>query len=128
MNDIVRKFIEPQEEEVYYTDLSFTELLKSLHIEHVEYYKSYNKDDLFTYVNIRNVDNVESLGLLNGYELYDLRIQIKDNYRNNSSLAGFSGYFLIYDNLLITINIQGRFSNNPKSLFDFIDGCLFKLV
>lgn len=130
MSDIVRKYIEPQKENLYYTDLTFNELLNELKVsanEDLGFNEIYNVD-LSTDVNVSNLCSITNLGLVNEYELYDLRVQIKNKYESEKLKCKFSGYFFVYNNILILMNIEGRCNNYPNGFFDSIDKYLFELV
>lgn len=62
----------------------------------------------------------ESLGFLNEYEFYDLRIQIKE--------AKAKGYYMMFNNIRIGIDHQGNVEDDPNGFYDMIVNQLLKLI
>lgn len=82
-----------------------------------------------TRINIRKITpltvecfdpNNNSLGFINEYEFLDLRIQIKN--------AKAKGYYCVFNNEKLFINIDGSLSNWPNGFFDTIENLLINLL
>lgn len=70
-------------------------------------------------VELFSPDNI-SMGFINEYELYDIRVQI---YEQKAE-----GYYVMYNNNRIDINSSGRIMFNGDGFFDIIDNAINKLI
>lgn len=64
--------------------------------------------------------NNNSLGFINEYEFHDLRVQIK--------YAKAEGYYCVFNNEKLLIDINGRLSIWPDGFFDAIENSLMYLL
>lgn len=64
--------------------------------------------------------NNNSLGFLNEYEFHDLRVQIKREK--------VKGYYCIFDNRELFIDINGRIAFWPEGFFDVIENYMIELL
>lgn len=64
--------------------------------------------------------NGEHFSKVNEHELYDIRLQIK-----NQELEG---YYIVFENVRIYINIKGQLDHWPKGFFDLTDHYLSLLL
>ena len=64
--------------------------------------------------------NGELMGMVNEFELNDFLIQIKKNY--------VDGYYVIFNEQILPILINGKIKRPPKGFFDLIDEQLNQLM
>jgi hypothetical protein len=83
--------------------------------------------NVFTMIDIKRIvpqtvelfaPNEQSLGFINEYEFYDIRVQIRENQ--------LEGYYLLFNNEKIVIDKNGKY-NGKKGLFDMIVNYSVKL-
>lgn len=64
--------------------------------------------------------NGEHFATVNEHELYDIRLQIKNQE--------IEGYYVVFENSRIDINIKGQLSYWPEGFFDLTDHYLCLLL